>query len=152
MEEFKNCTIIESITSSLMNGRPLSRNWPIPNFVKNNANILKSVFGEKAFEIFEKMNNIDKNSAVKWYEMHGTMTAELFDAELWEDWNDQEMFKFNLDKLYKSNQDIYHNVAENIAKRAYGKCPSEIYDIIVKRFLIDPKALTDTIKKNVGKQ
>ena len=150
MEEFKKCVIVESITRSLTPGCPLPRIKKLPQLTKNNMELFRSSFGEEGFNIYQKMNSVNKINALRWFETHGINTIKLYDAESLEDWNMKEIFKFDLGKLKQSNSDIYQKVVKNIMDRVYCNYPEDIYDIISKKFSNDPDTLSETMRRRIN--
>lgn len=151
MKAFKKSVNIESITTSLLTGRPLSRDWGFPEFlldVKFESS-LKGLFGENGFKLYSKMNDKDKKIARKFFETHGEEVAKMYKADIWEDWNDSKDFKFDLQYLFDNHNDVYQAVAKNIAKRSYGIYPAEIFDLILDKFLTSPKDFSETIVYNI---
>lgn len=154
MEDFKNTVTIESITTSLMLGRPLSRKWGFPDFVldKKFESTLGILFGKNGFEIYSKMNDEEKKNARAYFETHGEEVSKMYKADVWEDWDDSKLFKFDLQYLFDNHRNVYKKVAENIADRAYSHYHEIIFKTIRDKFLISPKDLTDTIATNISKK
>lgn len=107
-----------------------------------NEIILKKIFEQKAYEIYVKMNNDDKQNAIEWFEIHGESTSEMLGAEVYEDWDDSQMFKFDLNKLKKDYPNIYNCVAKEITMKKYGMHSIELQDKIEQIFIEDPEVLT----------
>lgn len=151
MDDFKNAVIIESITTSLMSGRPLSRSWGFSEFLldKTFESILTSLFGERAFDVYSKMSEEEQVNARAYFETCGEEVAKMYKADLWEDWDDNGIFGFDLQYLFDNHRDIYEKVAENIATRAYNRYNDTIIKTILDRFLISPKDLSEAIIINV---
>jgi len=154
MEDFKTAITIESITMSLISGRPLSRKWGFPDFLldKKMESVLSSTFGEEGYKIYSKMSNKKKKDARTYFETCGEKICKMYKAELWEDWDDSKTFKFDLQYLFDNHYDIYKKVVENIADRCYGQYPKMIFDMILERFLISPKDLSETIVTTIKKK
>lgn len=149
MEKFKAYVTIEAITSSLIFCRPLARNLEITQLIIKNSKILKLIFGKKAFKIYRKMKKEDKDKAIIWFETSGADIASMYGAELWENWNGNDMFKFDLTKLKKLYPYIYFSVAKNIMTRVY-KNHTGKSNIVSKESRNDPIVLSEIIKHNAG--
>lgn len=154
MEKFKNAIMVEAITSTLMTGRPLSRQWKFPDFFldKKFEPKLSNIFGEEGYEIYSKMSEDEKKEAREIFETHGESVAKMYKAELYEDWDDSKHFKFDLQYLFNNHRKVYEKVATNITNRAYSIHPKEVVALILERFLISPTDLTVVIVTSVSKK
>ncbi|AYV78132.1 MAG: hypothetical protein Edafosvirus5_50 [Edafosvirus sp.] len=149
MEAIKQHIITESITTALMNGRPLSNMWGFPDFVKKDNKLMTALFGSMAHGLYNELpTDEDKKSIIKWFETHGIEATKMYGGVVYEEW-DQKEFPFDLEKFKATNPEIYKNVATNITSRAYGRYDDDIQKAILDEFIANPKAFAETISLNL---
>jgi len=149
MENFMEAVYIESITSALMSGRPLSKMWGFPSFMLNDEKFLETLFGKKGWEIYKQLDKKDQNEARKWFETHGVKATEMYGGELHEEWDDSKPGKKDLIKFKHQYPKIYKKVAKNIAETAYKYKSENFRTIIASKFIEDPTTLETTLEQNV---
>ena len=145
MEQFKTNVIINSITTSLISGKPLSKKWICGD--KDNNKILEKIFGVLAYRQYIQFSEVYKQIALKWYETHGQLTSELYGAETYEEWAGVTPgFEFDIVKL-SLNTNIYETVVIQLVNTVYSLFSKQIIDIMITKFIENPKEFSDVIKK-----
>lgn len=148
MESFKTNVIIQSLTTSLMSGRPLSKLWGFPSFIISNSEMLSGLFGTDAYQAYVTFTDEEKEQARTWFETHGIQATELIDGILYEDWDGSSEITFDLNKLKEGSPEIYQTLVKKISGKAYGRYGTKMVSLIVDGFMKDPEELTKTIKQN----
>ena len=92
------------VQQTIKNGVPPSEKWPVPIHVRGNSTVLEGLLGKKAFDLYIKFNDDERNVAIEYVENCGPEVCEMLGCPVYERWN-KEKITLSTDRLYE----LYEN-------------------------------------------
>jgi hypothetical protein len=135
MEDFKQAVLVQTIASAITSHRAVSDTWGMPNFILQNPQMLETLFGSKAYNIYQTFSEEDKKLAIAYFETNGKEANEIMGTSSWEE--DGSTPNINFTKMAE-NTIIYPLVVQTVAEEVYKQFGPALVARIIQDFIEDP--------------
>jgi hypothetical protein len=138
LENFKEQIYIDNISKTII-GKvgSLPRNWGFPQFMLNDEKFIKKFFGEKAYNFYSQMSDLEKKEARDWFERSGGEILDQIGGTSWEE--DDENFHMNFVQFHENLPKIYPEVVQIVVPEIFPNLPGQVLEEVIKDYIKNPK-------------
>ncbi len=91
LDEFKYVFKTRMIKQINDCGIPPAKYWPVPKFMRKDANIMKALLGRSIFDMYCNMSDEEQDKAIDYVENCGTELCEMLNCQLFDEWNKEKI-------------------------------------------------------------